>query len=63
MASSSAVGELLSAQEGAGGIIGAVCAAPTVLKAHGVAKGKKVTSYPNFKAELEADYQYQEVRS
>ncbi len=39
----------------------AICAAPTALKAHGVAKGSKITSYPAFKDELKADFQYQEV--
>ena len=32
----------------------AVCAAPTALMAHGIAKGKKVTAYPCFKDEMEA---------
>ena len=32
----------------------AVCAAPTALMAHGIAKGKKVTAYPCFKDDMEA---------
>ena len=55
MRESSEVGELLRSHKG---IIGAVCAGPTVLKGHGIAKGSKLTSYPAFKAEFEADYVY-----
>ncbi|HCY05962.1 MAG TPA: DJ-1 family protein [Erysipelotrichaceae bacterium] len=37
--------------------IGAICAAPIVLKKAGIIKGKKVTSYPGFEDELEgAEY-------
>ncbi len=39
----------------------AICAAPTALKAHEIAKGKKITSYPAFKDALKDDYDYQEV--
>lgn len=60
LASSAAVGDLLRAQESAGRLIGAICAAPTALLAHGVGKGKKVTSYPAFKEKLVGDYSYQE---
>lgn len=34
--------------------------APTVLKAHGVALGKNVTSYPAMKDQLNGEYKYQE---
>jgi protein DJ-1 len=33
-------------QERSGGIIAAICAAPTVLASAGVGKGKRLTSYP-----------------
>jgi len=56
------VGAMLLAQEKAGRLLAAICAAPTALKAHGVAKGKKITSYPAFKCELEGEFAYQEDR-
>ncbi len=55
------VKEILSKQAKNEGIIAAICAAPTALKAHEIGKGSKITSYPAFKAELEADYEYLEV--
>jgi hypothetical protein len=42
---------------------GAICAAPTALLAHGIGKGKRITSYPAFKDALSADYSYSEVRT
>lgn len=60
LASCTAVKELLVQQEQRGGIIAAVCAAPTALKAHEIGKGKKVTSYPAFKDALEGYYKYSE---
>ncbi|KAJ8980399.1 hypothetical protein NQ317_009393 [Molorchus minor] len=62
MAASKEVGELLKEQEKAGRVIAAICAAPTALKAHGVAVGKNVTSYPAMKPEMEegGKYNYQE---
>lgn len=41
-------------------MIAAICAAPIALKAHGIAKGKQVTSYPSMKDELVNDYNYLE---
>ncbi|KAJ8956391.1 hypothetical protein NQ318_015129 [Aromia moschata] len=62
MAESKAVGELLKQQEKAGKMIAAICAAPTALKAHGVALGKNVTSYPAMKPQMEegGNYSYKE---
>ncbi|TRY62649.1 hypothetical protein TCAL_07947 [Tigriopus californicus] len=54
------VGTLLKDQESSDRIIGAVCAAPTALLQHGIAKGKKITSYPAFKDQLVKDYEYVE---
>ena len=51
----------MTAQEKEGRLVAAVCAAPTALLAHGVFKGKKLTSYPAFKDKLEADYVYTEA--
>ena len=62
LASSPTVKELLVQQEQRGGIIAAVCAAPTALKAHEIGKGKEVTSYPAFKDSLEGYYKYSEER-
>jgi len=61
LAASPEVGKLLAAQEKEGRLVAAVCAAPTALLAHGVFKGKKLTSYPAFKDKLEADYVYTEA--
>ncbi|XP_017884796.1 protein dj-1beta-like [Ceratina calcarata] len=58
--SSAEVGKLLQQQEKEGRLIAAICAAPTALKAHGIAKGKKLTSYPAMKDDLVNDYEYVE---
>ena len=60
-ASSDAVKNVLEQQVKTGGLIAAVCAAPIALKAHGICKGKQLTSYPAFKEELSQDYVYSEV--
>ncbi|XP_003708302.1 protein dj-1beta [Megachile rotundata] len=57
---SAEVGKLLQRQEKENRIIAAICAAPTALKAHGIAKGKQVTSYPSMKDELKDEYKYLE---
>ena len=62
LASSNAVKEILSEQNARGGMIAAVCAAPTALKAHEIGKGKEITSYPAFKNELESYYSYSDKR-
>ena len=49
LAASEKVKELLEEQEAAGRIIAAVCAAPSALLSHGIAKGKEVTSHPAVK--------------
>jgi len=61
LAASPEVGKLLAAQEKENRLVAAVCAAPTALLAHGVFKGKRITSYPAFKAKLEAEYEYSEA--
>ncbi|XP_014203427.1 protein dj-1beta isoform X1 [Copidosoma floridanum] len=60
LAASAKVGEILKAQESEGRVIAAICAAPSVLKAHNIAKGKRVTSYPSVKKDLESDYSFVE---
>jgi putative intracellular protease/amidase len=46
-------------QEAEGRVVAAVCAAPAyALLTHGIAKGKKVTSYPCFKDKMEEGNQY-----
>ncbi|CAH1155524.1 unnamed protein product [Phaedon cochleariae] len=52
MAESQEVGALLKEQEKSGRIIAAICAAPTALKAHGIAIGKNITSYPSMKDQM-----------
>ncbi|KAJ7379714.1 Protein deglycase DJ-1zDJ-1 [Desmophyllum pertusum] len=61
LAKSSKVKEILQEQEKSGRIIGAICAAPTALHAHGIAKGKTVTSHPSVKDKLDG-YTYSEER-
>ncbi|XP_043473175.1 protein dj-1beta-like [Leptopilina heterotoma] len=58
LAASQCVGTLLKDQESKKGIIAAICAAPVVLKAHGIAKGSKITSYPSTESDLKDDYKY-----
>uniref|UniRef100_B3P7W3 GG11777 n=2 Tax=Drosophila erecta TaxID=7220 RepID=B3P7W3_DROER len=58
MAESSVVGDILRRQESSGGLIAAICAAPTVLAKHGIAAGKSLTSYPAMKPQLVDNYSY-----
>lgn len=51
---------MLKRQHGENRIIAAICAAPLALKAHDIAKGKSITSYPSMKNELADDYNYLE---
>ncbi|XP_033336664.1 protein dj-1beta [Megalopta genalis] len=59
-ASSQEVGKLLKEQEKEGRVIAAICAAPIALKAHDIAKGKQLTSYPSMKDKLADEYEYLE---
>lgn len=61
LAKSSQVKEILEEQEKSGRFIGAICAAPTALHAHGIGKGKTVTSHPSVKKNLDG-YLYSEER-
>ncbi|KAF7282102.1 hypothetical protein GWI33_003219 [Rhynchophorus ferrugineus] len=58
------VGSILKDQEQSGRLIAAICAAPTALKAHGIAEGKTLTSYPAMKTEMEegGKYKYSEEK-
>ncbi|VDL62731.1 unnamed protein product [Hymenolepis diminuta] len=60
LSKSAEVGKLLKEQHEKERYIAAICAAPCALKAHGIAKGCNVTSYPSMKADLENDYKYHE---
>ncbi|CAH0712817.1 unnamed protein product, partial [Brenthis ino] len=57
---SDVVGSLLKEHENSGKIVAAICAAPTAFVAHGVAKNKRITSYPTTKDKITADYTYVE---
>lgn len=48
------VGQLLRAHKDRGGTLGAICAAPIALARAGLLVGRRVTSFPGFKAELGA---------
>ena len=58
LSESDTVKQLLQSQEASGGFVAAVCAAPTALLAHGVAKGKQITSHPAVKQAMEESGQY-----
>ncbi len=56
------VGKLLEKTAGAGGCVGAICAAPIALARFGLLAGKKATSYPGFAGEMAgADYREDRV--
>ncbi|CAG9794579.1 unnamed protein product [Diatraea saccharalis] len=60
LSKSSVVGTVLKEHEKAGKIVAAICAAPTAFVSHGVARGKRVTSYPSTKDKITGDYRYVE---
>ena len=64
LSESEKVRHLLQAQEASGKYIAAVCAAPTALMVHGIAKGREITSHPSVKGRLEESggYRYTEAR-
>jgi putative intracellular protease/amidase len=55
------VGDLLHRQEDAGGLIGCICAATTVLKSHGIKLDSRVTSHPSVMKQLVKDFKYDDV--
>ncbi len=59
---SSAVGRILSEQWRARGLVGAMCAAPLALAAHGIATGADITCYPSLRAKLEATHVWHDRR-
>ena len=46
------VGEILKHHEKAGKVVAAICAAPLAFKAHDIASGGSITSYPSVKEKL-----------
>jgi protein DJ-1 len=52
LSASDDVGAWLVRHEAQGLLVGAICAAPTALKAHGVFRGRRMTSYPSIQPEL-----------
>ncbi len=62
LAGSAAVGELLRAQCERGGLVAAVCAAPTALAAHGIGRGFPATSHPSVSAQLAGYFDMSEAR-
>ncbi|XP_054159332.1 protein dj-1beta-like [Oppia nitens] len=58
MAASELVGHVLSHQQQAGRLIGAICAAPVALLEHRIGLTKRLTSHPSKADELRRDYQY-----
>jgi protein DJ-1 len=52
LAASESVKIILKNHQNSGKILAAICAAPIAFKAHGIGKGKTITSYPCFKVKL-----------
>lgn len=64
LGNSATIKTILTEQEKAGRVIGAICASPAVaLSAHGIGEGKRVTCYPALKERFTpGKYSYQEER-
>jgi protein DJ-1 len=60
LAQSAKVGEILRSQEQSGRWVGAICAAPIALQAHGVFQHRQLTSHPSVKAVIEDWGEYSE---
>ena len=60
LSQSTKIGELLHRQEKSGRLVGAICAAPIALKAHGVFANRQLTSHPSVRDMLEDWGQYSE---
>ncbi len=60
LARSVGVGEILRRQEESGRLVGAICAAPIALPAHGVFENRQLTSHPSVKDMLEAWGEYRD---
>ncbi|EGF78532.1 hypothetical protein BATDEDRAFT_90689 [Batrachochytrium dendrobatidis JAM81] len=56
------VHQLLNLANTNGKLIGVICAAPIALKAAGILFGKRLTSHPSVKDQLESNYQYSDDR-
>lgn len=61
LAKSQALGVLLKAQEKEQRMIGAICAAPAALAAHGIGKGKAMTCYPGMEGKLAGHAKHQDA--
>jgi len=62
MCQSAELGKVLKEQYASGKTVAALCGGVTALKAHGVALGKSLTSYPIDKEDLQKVYKYSEAR-
>jgi len=60
LAHSAKLGDILRRQERRGGYVGAICAAPIALQAHGVFRDRQLTSHPSVKEILEGWGDYSE---
>ncbi len=58
LSASADVEKVLKDQHESKRLIAAICAAPCALKAHGIGKGARVTSYPSMKGDLEGKRSY-----
>ncbi len=60
LAQSEAVGQVLRDHALAGRLVGAICAAPIALHAHGVFQGRKLTSHPSVRSIVDGWGEYTE---
>eukprot|EP01135_Chromosphaera_perkinsii_P009005 Nk52_evm23s1569 gene=Nk52_evmTU23s1569 len=58
LASSALTGEILRAQQERGKWVAAICAGPVAFVAHGISEGKRITSHPSVKEEIEKTGKY-----
>lgn len=62
LGASSLVGRILAEQWRAGRLLGAMCAAPLALAAHGIATGADVTCFPSLRARLDGTHVWHDQR-
>lgn len=60
LAASRPVGEVLRAQQQAGRLIAAICAAPIALVRHGIGEGRAMTSHPSVREPVAGHGRYRE---
>lgn len=62
LSGSAVVGQILAEQWRAGRLLGAMCAAPLALAAHGIATGADVTCFPSLRTRLDGTHVWHDQR-